>query len=252
MDTISASGCIVTYNDREKVTAAVRSIMDMTKGVDFTLYISDNGSTDGTVEAIRESFPRVVIIENGENNGFGHGHNMVIPMLESEFHFVINPDIILTQDAISKMCLFLKENSDVGLICPKIYNEDGTEQFLPRRRPRLIYLLGGRIGFLSKYRDIYTRKSESFTLPEEIEFCTGCFMGMRTSVFEEFGGFDERYFMYFEDADLTRTIGKKYRTMIYPDAQVIHMWERAGAKSAKYFFIQVSSMFKYLIKWIGR
>ena len=74
-------------------------------------------------------------------------------------------------------------------------------------------------------------------------------MAMPTEVFRRVGGFDRRYFMYFEDADLTRTISKTCRTVFCPQITVIHLWERAGAKKLKYFLIQVQSMFRYFRKW---
>lgn len=249
MEPVKVSACIVTYNDRDKVLNAIESLLRHTKGVDLQVYISDNGSTDGTAEAIRTSYPQVDVLENKENIGFGAGHNKVLPMLESQYHFVVNPDIILTEDVVSGMCRYLSEHPQVGLAVPRVCNEDGTEQYLPKLTPKFIYLLGGRIGFLSKYRDIYTMKDTVFSGPIRIDFCSGCFMALPTEVFRAVGGFDPRYFMYFEDADLTRTIGQNYDTMFCPQFSVIHLWERAGAKHLKYFLIQVQSMFRYFRKW---
>ena len=84
MEKIKVSGCIVTYNAKGKVDATIESLLEMTKGVDFTLYIVDNASEDGTAEYIKEKYPKVIVIESKTNDGFGAGHNKVIPFLKSD------------------------------------------------------------------------------------------------------------------------------------------------------------------------
>ena len=94
---IKMSGCIVTYNNASIISECVESVLKWTKDLNFTLYISDNNSTDGTVELIRKKFPEVIVLENKKNIGFGEGHNRVIKKLNSRYHFVINPDIFVVE-----------------------------------------------------------------------------------------------------------------------------------------------------------
>ena len=82
MKNYSVSGCIVTYNSKDNISPTIKSVLEMTKGVDFTLYIVDNDSTDGTADFIEKTFPEVVVIRAGSNSGFGAGHNKVIPFLK--------------------------------------------------------------------------------------------------------------------------------------------------------------------------
>ena len=91
MRNYTVSGCIVTYNSKDKISATITSVLENTKGVDFTLYIVDNASTDGTAEFIKENFPQVVVVEPKSNDGFGAGHNKILPFLTSKYHVVINP-----------------------------------------------------------------------------------------------------------------------------------------------------------------
>jgi|AGTN01.1.fsa_nt_gi Predicted glycosyltransferases len=179
---------------------------------------------------------------------------MVLPQLESKYHVCVNPDVFLDSDVLSRMARYMDGNEGIGMITPKIRNRDGSMQVLPKKNPRLIYLIARRIhlNFLKKYRREYEMLDMNTDQRFDIEFCSGCFMFMRTALFLQAGGFDERYFMYFEDADLTRRIRKWARAEYNPDFSVYHCWERAGGKKLKFFLIQVASMFQYMIKWSGQ
>ena len=253
---IAVSACIVTYNNQDKVCDAIRSILSHTKGVNLELYIYDNASEDHTVERIQDEFQQVWLIRSKKNRGFGGGHNRVIPKLNSKYHFIINPDILLQDDVITQMVEYLEAHPDVHLAVPKFLNQDGTEQFTPKRTPKLKYMIGGRFekfgGVFKRWRDEYTMKDTVITQPIDVGFCGGCFMAIRTDTFRQIGGFDTRYFLYNEDADLTRSVKAIGRTVYVPDISVVHLWERAYMKEKKYFWIQLQSMVKYFWKWKGK
>ncbi|NLT98896.1 MAG: glycosyltransferase family 2 protein [Christensenellaceae bacterium] len=243
---------IVTYNSKRCIVALLDSIDRYVKGVDYHVYVIDNGSTDGTAEIVkRRVSPTLTLIESPANRGFGGGHNMVLDRRDAEYHACINPDIVLKDDVISAMVRYMDAHGDIGLLAPKVLNMDGTTQALPKRSPRLIYLISRRIdlGFLRKYREEYEMRERDENTPFDIEFCSGCFMFLRTALLKELGGFDERFFLYFEDADLTRRVAQRARVEYHPAFQVYHAWARAGRRRFKYFVIQVISMLKYMIKW---
>lgn len=249
----SVTACIVTYNSADKIAAAVTSILEVTRDMDFELFVSDNMSSDGTPDIIKRDFPRVRLIENGSNKGFGHANNAVLPLISSDYHFIINPDIILESNAVGAMTDYMEQHPDAVMAVPKLLSPDGSEQFTPKLTPTLKFMIGGRLerfgGVFKKWRDEYTLRGKNVTEPFECGFCSGCFICIRTEVFKAVGGFDERYFLYSEDADLTREAQRYGKTVYLPGVSVIHAWERAYMKKKKYFFIQLSSMFKYFIKW---
>lgn len=242
------SVCIVTYNNSEVIGSAVSSIKEYTKGVDYKLYISDNASSDDTLKIVKEADDNAEITENGGNIGFGKAHNAVISKLESKYHAVVNPDIRLDNDVLTEMCEYLDSHEDVAMVTPKILFPNGDEQVLPKRKPKLKYLLGRRLPIYKNAVAEYTRSDEVFSEPTEIDFCTGCFFVMRTEVFKALNGFDDRFFMYFEDADITLRAKEFGKVMFIPSSHVIHCWERSSSKSIKYLLIHISSMFKFLIK----
>lgn len=247
---MKVTGSIVTYNNSNIIYECIQSILAQTQGMDFTLYVVDNGSTDQTVDIIRNSFDgQVKIIENGRNLGFGRGHNRVIEEIKSDYHAVINPDITLAQDTIGELCRYMENNKDVLMVTPKILNEDGTEQFLPKYCPTIRYVIVSKLKPFRYLRKRYTRQEETFTEPAEVEFCTGCFFVTRTAVIKELKGFDTRFFMYCEDADLSRRMRQRGKIIFYPSVCATHKWGRDNTRSFKGVLRFLSSLFKYFSKW---
>ncbi|MCM1295265.1 MAG: glycosyltransferase family 2 protein [Muribaculaceae bacterium] len=246
---MKVSGCIVTYNNIDVIEDCIKSILQYTRGVDFKLYIVDNGSTDGTKELIRKKYGSVTLIENDKNMGFGEGHNRVLPLIDSKYHVIINPDIRLDSDTVSALCRFMEQNETVAMVTPRILNEDKTEQYLPKYCPTIRYVIISKIKPFRYLRRRYTRQEECLEKPTKIEFATGCFSVVRTKLFQELAGFDDRFFMYCEDADLSRRIRKKGYIVFYPQVSVIHRWERENTRSLKGVFRFMSSLTKYFFKW---
>ena len=247
---IPVSGCIVAYNNRGEILECLSALKAQTKGVSLSLFVSDNGSDDGTPAAVRAAFPDVSVIENGANLGFGAGHNRVLPLLSSRYHVMINPDITLEEDAITEMVRYMEDHPEVGLMMPDIRNPDGTRQILPKHDPTWRYMIAGK--FLPAVRTAYCRGNEAMELPTEIEFCSGCFMLIRTELFKKLGGFDERYFLYMEDADLSRRVRQEAKVIFFPGAKVTHAWHHESAKSGKALKLHIESARKYFAKWRKR
>ncbi|MEG1757213.1 MAG: glycosyltransferase family 2 protein [Oscillospiraceae bacterium] len=250
-DRKKVSVCIVTYKCCEKCREAIASLLAHTKGVDLKIYIVDNNSRDGTLEKLKAEFPCITTIQNPDNKGFGHGHNAVLELLDSDYHAVVNPDILLDRDALTELCEYMEKNSDIGLITPKICFPDGRDQQLPKRDPSFLALAGRHV-FQKKLEPVvrhYQMLDEDLTKPIDIEFATGCFFMIRTELFKQIKGFDELYFIYFEDMDITRRARKIKRAVYYPYTYVYHAWERSSSHSAKYFLILVIGMFKYFYRW---
>ncbi len=245
MNEISISASIVTYNDGEKVLRCVKSLEKYTLKYPLKIYVFDNGSADNTVSLLKEN-TTAEIYENNKNLGFGAAHNLALQKPLGVYHFVINPDIEINDDVISDMVDYFEDNRDVVMAMPKILNLDGTEQKLPKEKPTFRRLFLGRLS--KKIRGAYVWADREINSPTEIEFCSGCFFCIKTDVFEQEKGFDERFFMYLEDADLALRSKKYGKVMILPQFSVTHKWERTSAKSIKYLLIHTVSCLKFLAK----
>lgn len=246
---ILVSASVVTYNDINRAPDTVKSIIDNTKKHPLKLYVVDNASSDGTADFIQKS-GQAIVIKNDKNIGFGAAHNKVLNEQLGKYHFIINPDITVNSDVISDVVDYFELNPDVVMAMPKILNCDGSEQKLPKERPTFKRLFIGRLS--NKVRQEYVWANKEITKPTEIDFCTGCFFCIRTDIFKKLLGFDERYFMYLEDADLALKAKQIGKVMMLPQFSVTHAWERESSKSLKYLLIHIISCFKFLFKWRGK
>lgn len=247
----TVTGSIVTYNNISTIPKTLETLFEQSKDVDFKLYILDNGSSDGTTEFIENNYPDVTVIRSPKNVGFGAGHNIIIDRVDSKYHVIINPDIVLNENVIGKLTEYMDDNPEIGLLSPRICFPDGRDQILGKRNPQLKYLVASRLrgDEPSKLLKEYAMLDCDLTKPVHIDNATGCFMFIRTDVLKQIGGFDDGYFMYFEDADLTRRINEVSECVYYPDAIVNHVWGRESKRNLKLMFVHINSMFRYFCKW---
>lgn len=251
---LDCTASIVTYkNPSDMLRRTAESFLSCAK--DAELHVIDNSPT----QALKSSLTNLPVRYHffGSNAGYGQAHNLINnEELNSIYHVIINPDIIISQSTIESLCNYMNENTDIGIVCPKIMNEDGTIQFSNKRYPTVFDLFARRfipnsLHYLIQPRlDRYEMKDVGYEDIYNVECISGCFMFCRTEVLKAVGGFDDRYFMYFEDFDLSRKIQQAgYRTVYYPYATVTHLWERASHKSLKMTWIHIRSAFKYFNKW---
>lgn len=241
---------VVAYNAEGTIEKLLRSLFEYTKGLNFKVYVIDNNSTDKTVSIVKK-FKEVSIIETGENRGFGAGHNKILNV-KSKYHAIINPDIVFCENTLKVLFDYMEQNKNCVLSTPRILNADGTEQFLPKKKPLFKYMFLGRLSrfikSFQKYRDEYTMKNHIFEKPESIEVATGAFMFVRTNFFKKINGFDERFFMYLEDFDLCNRLSSFGDIVFCSNTSVIHDWEGGSLKSLRLLRIHTSSTVKYFIK----
>jgi len=250
------TGSIVTFNNISTIESTLRTLKEQTQGVPFRLYVIDNSSHDGTLDFVKEIAPEIELLRIPWNVGFGAGHNLVLPRLRSKYHVIINPDISLSEDAITNMAHYMDEHPEVAMLSPRIvFPQTYEDQVLGKRNPTLKYLLASRLRrgkrakqILAEYAMLdQVEQGEAF----HIQNATGCFMFIRTETLQKIGGFDERYFLYFEDCDITRTLSKHGRVLYYPYAVVEHAWKRESKQNFKLAMVQIKSMFSYFWKWRG-
>lgn len=243
---------IVAYNDEEDVKNAVCSIMEHTALIiRKKIYIVDNSTEENGLAEFAARWEEEVYYRKPEKNlGFGAGHNYVLSELDSKYHAIVNPDIILKEDSLGILMKFMM-NHKAGMAVPRMTDEQGNFQAVYRRE--LTVLDMGIRMFLSshfKKRQAYhTMQDMDYTKPFQVPFAQGSFLVIRTELFQKIGGFDTRYFMYMEDADLCRQVNQCSKLYYCPDTTVIHRWERASKKDGKLRRIHMASMFRYFCKW---
>lgn len=219
------------------------------------IYLIDNSPTDGLKDVC--VYENAEYIFNNHNLGFGAGHNIAIRKMtgKTKYSLILNPDIYFNQGTLEKLFNFMEQNQDIGLVMPKVLYPDGSLQHLCKLLPTPYDMLRRKvnIGLLSPLfnhqRLRFELNSADCTKVMDVPYLSGCFMLIRCNIFEKVGVFDERFFMHFEDLDLTRRIHKLYRTVYYPQVFIYHEYERSSNKDLRIFSYLVSSGVKYFNKW---
>ena len=247
------SACVVLYHCGEEVVEALRCVEN--SNVEVAVYLCDNSPEEPTADQLQWTFPGVTILPQKGNVGFGRANNSVLPYLQSKYHLIMNPDVTFDPFLLSRMIQYMEAHPNIAILTPRVLNEDGTEQFLPKKQISVHYLLGG---LLEEHGRIFRRWREEFTLadmdihsPVPVEFATGCFLLIRTHIFKELNGFDPRFFLYQEDSDLSRRVleQRKGSIVYHPDMCVTHRWARENKNTFKGRMRQVHSACKYFLKW---
>lgn len=246
---------IVSYNNHDTVSECLDSLFKTLSGrLSMQVFVVNNSQTD-SLDDLKEKFP-VQVIPMSENVGFGKGHNALLPLIDSRYHAVVNPDVIFVEDVFDKLFDFLESDPKIGCVAPLMYSADGKLQDVYRRELSVVDLLARyspdwlkRLSAVQNRCTYHVMSDIDKTVPFECEFIQGSFLVMPSELFRELEGFDERFFMYAEDADLCKRIRKMHRIVeCFPDCKVVHKWERASHRNFKLFRIHFASLVKYFCK----
>lgn len=243
---------IVLYQPQwEQVAELTRSLLlcPYVRGV----YWVDNSPVQTEVLPIQSA--QVHYIFNGKNLGYGAAHNIAIRESiydDIPFHLVINPDIIITSETLPTLLQFMQQYPEVGIVAPKVTYPNGELQYLCKLLPTPWNVFGRRFlpqKWMQKSNERYELRHTGYNRPMNVPYLSGCFMLLRTEAVRKVRLFDERFFMYPEDIDLTRRIHRDYLTVFYPDTTIIHQHEKASYHSPKMLWIHVVNMCRYFNKW---
>ncbi|OTA48787.1 glycosyltransferase [Limosilactobacillus reuteri] len=221
---------------------------------DLSFYLIDNASTDRVLQKMipQKLDKNVHCIKLIKNNGFGYGHNSIIDKLNSDYHIIMNPDIELKDiRGFTEAISYMQHHDNVALLSPLVRNQsDGEIQLLNRREPTVFDLFIRFFGpnIFPKRQSYFVKSKHGYDHIQSDENATGSFMMVRTAIFKEIGGFDTRFFMYFEDTDLTKRISTKGKVVFFPYLTVIHGWKRDN-HSIKGIASMIKSMIIYFNKW---
>lgn len=222
--------------------------------IPFDLFLIDNSPTDclGDMAAL---YPSTIYHHYPHNPGYGTSHNVAIEKCSDgdyQFHLVLNADVYFETDVLTPMIGYMLDNDEVGHMMPKVLNPDGSIQRLCKLVPTPVDLFLRRFS-LPGIRERRSRSLELHSFGYDklmfVPYLSGCFMLLRHSCLKDVGAFDERFFMYPEDIDLTRRVAEKYDTLFFPYVSIFHSHGGASRKSFRMFFIHSINIVKYFNKW---
>ncbi len=240
----------------ESVATACRTLHLERPSFALRLTIIDNGGLpdiETSLDTLRASSINCEIFSGHGNIGYGCGHNLAIENSPYSFHLVLNPDIELDARALASAVDFLDAHPEAGLLTPRIGDDAGRLQYLCRRYPTLVDLFAR--GFLpARARRLFDRRLARYEMRDLINerdtvwdppIVSGCFMVFRTTVLKTLAGFDSRYFLYFEDYDLSLRAHEVTRVVYAPVVRVLHHGGGAARKGSAHIRMFVSSAFKF-------
>ena len=263
------SASIVTYRPEPRLfgralaslaTAIVEARRRGTLG-EAAVYVVDNSPPEAraAIEPAMAAWPAqagtLELIAGQGNVGYGRANNLALARARSGFHLVMNPDVELEPAALTESLAALAEHPEVGLVAPAVYGEDGSRQYLCKRYPTLWVL------FLRGFAPAALRRRHAETLDAyemrdvigerfvpDVPLASGCFMVARTALLERVGGFDPRFFMYFEDYDLSLRLGREARVAYVPGARIVHHGGEASRKGARHVAWFVASAWRFFAR----
>ena len=199
---------------------------------------------------------QISLLKPDINRGYGAGHNLAMGEVESQFHLILNPDVELAPDAIKLALDTLKTQQDIALLAPTGFSASGEPAFLAKAYPS-VWVLGLRSlaphwlkirsgGALARYE---MRDTPSETVLRPITLASGCCMWVRRAVFGEVGGFDESYFLYFEDYDLSLKLAGKGVVMEHRDVRIVHHGGGASRKGFQHIRWFVAAAARFFNQW---
>lgn len=222
------------------------------------IYLIDNSPEPlaDPLSKIDNRQSKIEYIHTGKNLGYGAAHNIAMRETvydEIPFHLVMNTDIQVSTEAIDNLVGVMQSNELIGQLLPRVVDTNGELQYLCKLLPTpfdlLRRILFGKLGRNSRANARFELRHLDHTRPINAPYLSGCFMLLRTRALIKAGLFDERFFMYPEDIDLTRRIHRDFLTLYYPSETIVHAHRQASYHSLRMLWIHATNICRYFCKW---
>lgn len=231
---------VVSFNSGDFIEKCIISILKNISKNDEVIVL-DNNSTDSTVKKLKKYLPKINLIESSENWGFSKGNNLAAKSAQGEYLFFLNPDASLTS-TLGELVMFYEEHPDAGIVAPKLIMPDGKPQESVKNLPTVF---GAFKEYILGIKNSYSQYVPKTDQPLEVQSAYGAALLIKKELFDRLGGFDEKFFLYYEDVDLCKRIkqvGKKI--YYYPLVLVEHLVGATSSDKNRYE-LNLESFVKY-------
>ena len=249
---------IICWNDWKVIENCLRSIFESTHKIEYEVIVSDNGSTDGSVEKIRAQFPSVQVLENRANLGFAKANNVGIREARGEYVLILNPDTIVHDGALDRWIDFADRQPEAGAFGCRVLNPDGTYQRSGRPFPTISRYFVAALGlrFLGRLKSpVLLDEYEGWKgdTEREVDWQSGACLMVRGDLLKKLGGFDERFFYQFEEVDLCRRVWTSgCRIRFTPEVLITHLGGQSVSRFPVRFAVEVCrNGYRYFYKHYG-
>jgi len=248
---------IVSWNVKKDLAQCLDSIRTNQTNHEHEIIVVDNASSDGTVEMVSQNYPKVRLIANQQNTGFGAANNQGVKISQGHYLLFLNPDTIVHAEALDTLIDFMDDNTNVGICSPKLLNSDGTTQGSIRSFPTFRAILYRhtifrQLGIFRKDYKKWMMRDFAYDLISDVDQPAGAALMTRASALKQVddNGFDENFFMYFEEVDLCYRIKQAgWRIVFIPTSQITHLGGRSAEQIPSHIrMMMLQSMFIFFKK----
>jgi len=229
---LKLSVVILNYNVRYFLELCLKSVQEALKDIDAEIIVVDNNSSDESCQMVNDAFPEVILIQNDKNLGFSKGNNQGVKLAKGEYILILNPDTVVAEDSLKKLLEFADSKKNVGIVGCKLI--DGSGKFLPeskRNIPTPKVSIRKIFGNSSSYYANHINENNTY----KADILVGACMLLKKEMYQKVGGFDEDYFMYGEDIDLSFKILKLgYDNYFFGDTTILHFKGESTLKDKTY------------------
>ena len=247
------SASLVLYNTKEIDLLTILECSN--QSIIEHIFVIDNSETDKLRVIVEKISKKFEYIFGQGNVGYGKAHNIALEKareIGADYHIVLNPDIVFEPEVIDKIVCFMDGHLDVGMVLPRVIYPNGNVQFLCKLLPTPLDIFGRRLlpqSVIKMRNDRFEMHQMGYNKIWNCPILSGCFMFLRMSDVEKTGGFDDRFFMYFEDFDLMRRLHRLSKTVYYPKVTIIHNHAAEHHTNKKLLKASVKSAIQYFNKW---
>ena len=241
---------IVNWNTKKLLLDCIRSIHETVKNISFEIWLVDNASTDGSLEAVKQNYPDVNIIRNKKNLGFAAANNMALERMRGQYVLLLNTDTILTNGAVEDLFDFMEKNSDAGMACGQLLNKDGSKQNSVANFPGIHSLICNESLLQILFPKKFPGKRREYKKPVEVDSCIGACLMVRKKAMDEVGLLDKRYFFFFEETDWAYRMKQAgWKIYFVPSAKIFHIQGQTVGHNADSRIMFYRSRYIYFKKW---
>ncbi|MCG2755597.1 MAG: glycosyltransferase family 2 protein [Desulfobacteraceae bacterium] len=241
---------IVNWNTKKLLLDCIYSIHETVKNISFEIWLVDNASTDGSVEAVKQNYPDVKIIQNKKNLGFAAANNIALERMRGQYALLLNTDTILTNGAVEDLFDFMEKNSDAGMACGQLLNQDGSKQNSVANFPGLHSLICNESLLQILFPRKFPGKRREYKKPVEVDSCIGACLMVRKKAMDEVGLLDKRYFFFFEETDWAYRMKQAgWKIYFVPSAKIFHIQGQTVGHNVVSRVMFYRSRYIYFKKW---
>jgi len=241
---------IVNWNTKKLLLNCLGSVFATIKNISMEVWLVDNASSDGSVEAVTKIYPSINIIQNQKNLGFAAANNQAFKKMQGRYALLLNTDTVLTEGAVETIYDFMEHQPDVGIACGQLLNQDGSKQNSFANFPSLASLIFGEALLQLLFPKKYPNKRKAHVSPMEVDSCIGACMMVREDAMDTVGWLDESFFFFFEETDWAcRMKQAGWKVYIVPSARILHLQGQSVGHNIQSRILYYRSRYIFFKKW---